>query len=191
MSAGCRLGVGGLAGPVVTWRPDGPIWSAAVGEGGAEPWSSPSWLGLAGVLQCVRLCWLASAGWNSSRGLHSGAGGGEPRLSGVCGGGVCGPLGPVGVPWGVKLPSVAVCLLSSVGGGEGCTASGSLAGVCCCLGRWGRPVSRGPGMRTLVGMCGSPGGRRGGRGIGGDCAGGGVLCRCMCPLAAARLCDQL
>ena len=35
MSSGCRLGVGGLGAPAVTWRPGGPIWSAAVGEGGA------------------------------------------------------------------------------------------------------------------------------------------------------------
>ena len=75
MSSGCRLGVGGWGGPAVTWRPGGPIWSAAVGEGGAGLWSSPSGFGWAGVLQCVRLCGLASAGVNSSRRLHSGAGG--------------------------------------------------------------------------------------------------------------------
>ena len=78
MSSGCRLAAGGSGGPVVTWRPGGPIWSAAAGEGGAGLWPSPSGLGLAGVPQCVRLCGLASAGGNSSRGLHSGAGGG-PR----------------------------------------------------------------------------------------------------------------
>ena len=75
MSSGCSLQVGGWGGPAVTWRPGGPIWSAAVGEGGAGLWSSPSGLGPAGVLQCVGLCGLASAGGNSSRGLHSGAGG--------------------------------------------------------------------------------------------------------------------
>ena len=26
MSSGCRLGAGGWGGPVVTWRPGGPIW---------------------------------------------------------------------------------------------------------------------------------------------------------------------
>ena len=76
MSSGCRLSVGGWQSSAVSWRPGGPIWSAAVGEGGAGLWSSPSGLGWAGVLQCVRLCALASAGWNSLRGLHSGAGGG-------------------------------------------------------------------------------------------------------------------
>ena len=175
MSSGCRLGVGGWEGPAVTWRPDRPIWSAAVGDGGAGLWPSPSGLGWAGVLQCVRLCGLASAGGNSSRGLHSGAGGGGPAFSGVCAGGVCGPPGRVGVPRGVGLPSVGVCGWSSAGGGEGCPAGGSVAGVCCCLGGWGRPVSRGPGLRAMVGVCGSPGGQREGRGMGGDCAVGCVV----------------
>ena len=31
MSSGCRLGAGGWGGPVVTWRPRGPIWLAAAG----------------------------------------------------------------------------------------------------------------------------------------------------------------
>ena len=75
MSSGCRFVAGGWGGPVVTWRPGGPIWSAAAGEGGAGLWTSPFGLGWAGFLQCVRLCGLASAGGNSSRGLHSGAGG--------------------------------------------------------------------------------------------------------------------
>ena len=76
MSSGCRLGAGSSGGPVVTWWHSGPIRSAAAGEGGAGLWPSPSGLGWAGVLQCVRLCGLASAGVNSSRGLHSGARGG-------------------------------------------------------------------------------------------------------------------
>ena len=75
MSSGCGLGAGGWGGPVVTWWPGGPIWSAAAGEGGAGLWPSPSGLGWARVLQCARLCGLASGGGNSSRGLHSGAGG--------------------------------------------------------------------------------------------------------------------
>ena len=76
MSSGCRLGAGGLEGPVVTWRSGGSIWSAAAGEGGAGLWPPPTGLGWAGVLQCVRLCGLASTGGNNSRGLHSGGGGG-------------------------------------------------------------------------------------------------------------------
>ena len=175
MSSGCRLGMGGWGGSAVTWRPGGPIRSAAVGEGGAGLWPSPPGLGWAGVLQCVRLCGLASVGGNSTCGLHSGAEGGGPGFSGVCAGGVCGPLGWGGVPRGVGLPSVGVCGLSSVGSGEGCPAGRSVAGVCCCLGGWGRPVSRGPGVRAMVGVCGSPGGERERRGMGGDCAVGCVV----------------
>ena len=175
MSSGCRLGVGDLGGRAVIWRPDGPIWSAAVVEGGAGLRSSPSGLGWAGVLQCVRLCGLASAEGNSSCGPHLGAGGGWPGLSRVCAVGVCGPLGGVGVPWGVGLPFVGVCGLLSVGGGEGCPAGGSVAGVCCCLAGWGRPVSQGSGVHPMVGVCGSPAGQRGRRGMGGDCAEGDVV----------------
>ena len=170
MSSGCRLGTGSWGSPVMIWRPGGPIWSAAAGEGGAGLWPFPSRLGWAGVLQCVRLGGLASAGGMSSRGLPSGAGGGGPGSSGVCAGGVCGPLGGVGVPRGSGLPSVGVCGLSSVGGGEGCPAAASVAGVCWCSGGWGRPVSRGPGVRAMVGVYGSPGEQREGRGMGGDCA---------------------
>ena len=87
MSFGCRLGAGGWGGPVVTWQPGKPIWSAAAGEGGAGLWPSPSGLGWARVLQCARSCGLVSAGGNSSRGLNSGAGGGWAWvLWGVCGG---------------------------------------------------------------------------------------------------------
>ena len=170
MSSGCRLGAGGWGGPVVTWWPGGPVWSAAAGEGGAGLWPSPSGLGWARVLQCARSCGLASAGGNSSRGLHSGAGGGGPGSSGVCVGGKGGPLGGVGVPRGAGLPSAGVCGLSSVGGGEGCPAGGCVAGVCWCSGGWGRPVSRGPGVCAMVGVCGSPVEQREGRGMGGDCA---------------------
>ena len=170
MSSGCRLGAGGWGGLVVTWRPGGPIWSAAAGEGGAGLWPSPSGLGWARVLQCVRWCGLASAGGNSSRGLHSGAGGGGPGSSGVCAGGAGGPLGGVGVLRGAGLLLAGVCGLSSVGGGEGCPAGGCVAGVCWCSGGMGRPVSRGPGVRAMVDVCGSPGEQREGRGMGGDCA---------------------
>ena len=74
------------------------------------------------------------------------------------------------MPWGVGLAVVGVCELSDVGGGEGCPAVGSMAGVCCCLGGWARPVSRSPGVRAMVGVCGPPGGKQGGRGVGGGCA---------------------
>ena len=170
MSSGCRLGAGGWGGPVVTWRPGRPNWSAAAGEGGAGLWPSPSGLCWARVLQCARLCGFASAGGNSSRGLHSGAGGGGPGSSGVCAWGVGGPLGGVGVPRGAGLLSAGVCGLSSVGGVEGCPAGGCVADVCWCSGGWGGPLSRDPGLHAMVGVCGSPGEQRDGRGMGGDCA---------------------
>ena len=104
-------------------------------------------------------------------GCIQGPGGGEPGSSGLCAGGLCGPLGGVGVPRGAGLFSARVCGLSSVGGGEGC-----VAGVCWCSGGWGRPVSRGPGVRARVGLCGSPGEQReGGGGLSGDCAVGCVV----------------
>ena len=81
-----------------------------------------------------------------------------------------GPLGGVGVPRGAGLLSAGVCGLSSVGGGEGCPAGGCVAGVCWCSGGWGRPVSRGSGMRAMVGVSGSPVEQREGRDMGGDCA---------------------
>ena len=168
MSSGCRLGVVGWGAPAVTWPPGWPIRSAPAGEGGAMLGSSPPGLGWSGVLQCVGLCGLASAGGNSSPGLHSGARGDRPGFSGPGAGSMCGPLGTVGVLPGAGLPAVGVCGLSCVGGGGGCPAGGSVAGVCCCLNEWGRPVSQGPGLRVL-------GGKRGERGKGGDCAGGGVV----------------
>ena len=179
MSPGCRLGAGGWGGPVVTWRPGAPIWSAAAGEGGAGLRPSLSGLGWARVLQCARSCGLVSAGGNSSRGLHSGAGGGGPGSSGVCVGGVGGPLGGVGVPRGAGLPSAGVCGLSSVGGGEGWPVGGCVAGVCWCSGGWGRPVSRGRGVRAMVGVCGSPVEQREGGGHGRGLP-GGVCCVGVC-----------
>ena len=152
-----------MGGPVVTWRPGGPVWSAAAGEGGTGLRPSPSGLGWARVLQCARLFWLASAEGNSSHGLHSGAGG-------LCAGGVGGPLGGVGVPRGAGLLSAGVCGLSSVGAGEGCPADGCVAGVFWCSGGWGRRVSRGLGLHAMVGVCGSPGEQREGRGMSWDCA---------------------
>ena len=130
MSSGCGLGAGGWRGPAVTLRPGGPIWSAAVGGGGAGLRSPPSGLGWAGLLQCVRACGLVSAGGNSSRGLHSGAEGVGPGVSGVCAGGVCGSPGAMGVPWGVGHLAAGVLGLLGVGGCEGRSAGGSVAGVC-------------------------------------------------------------
>ena len=101
----------------------------------------------------------------------------------VCAGGVGGPLGGVGVPRGAGLLSAGVYGLSSVGGGEGCPAGGFVAGVCWCSGGWGRPVSLGPGVRAMVGVCGSPGEQREGRSMGGDCA---VVCVVSVYVSARR-----
>ena len=130
MSSGRGLGAGGWGGLAVTWPPGGPIRSAAVGEGGGGLRSSPSGLGWAELLQCVRASGFGSAGGNSLRGLHSGAGKVVPGVSGVCAGCVCGSLGGSDVPCGVGLPAAGVCGLPGVGGSEGCSAGGSVAGVC-------------------------------------------------------------
>ena len=196
MSSGLALGAGGWGGPVVTWRPGGPIWSAALGEGGAGLRSPPSGLGWAGLLQCVRACGLVAAGGNSSRGLHSGAGGFGPGVSGRCAGGVCGSLGGVGVPWGVG-PLRQVCV--------GCRVRGAVRGVqreglwraCvvfCAAG--GLPCRGARGCARWLACVGHRvGSEEGGAGAGVAWGGLGlrsrVLCRCMCPLAAARLCGHL
>ena len=129
------------------------------------------WVGVRGGEQ---FAWAAFRGRGGGRGS-----------SGVCVGGVGGPLGGVGVPRGAGLPSAGVCGLSSVGGGEGCPAGGCVAGVCWCSGGWGTPVSRGPGVGAMVGVCGSPVEQREGGGAWAGIVQRAALCRCMCPLAAA------
>ena len=179
MFSGRRLRAGRLGGPTVTCRPGGPIRPVALGGGGAGLRSQPSGLGCAGLLQCVRACELAAAGGKCSRRLHSGAGGVWREFLGVCAGAVCGSLGGVGVPWGVEFLAAGVRGLPVVGGGEGCSAGGSVAGVCGCLGGWGRPVLRGPGLHAMVGVCGPPGREWGGRARGRGCVGGcgaGFVC---------------
>ena len=109
-----------------------------------------AWLGR-GPAMCQAVWVGVRGGEQFARAAIRGRGGGGPGFSGVCAGGVCGPKGGSGVPWGVGRPSVGVCELPSFGGGEGCPAGWTMAGVCCCLGGWGRPVSRSPGARVLVG----------------------------------------
>ena len=130
ISPGCGLGAGGLRYPAATWRPGGPIRSAAVIWSGAGLLSSPSRFGSTGLVQCLRACAAASAGGNSSRGLQSGAGGVGPGDSGVCAGGVCGSLVRSGGLWRVGLFAAVVFGLRGVGGGEGRSAGGSVTGVC-------------------------------------------------------------
>ena len=61
-----------------------------------------------------------------------------------------------------------------------------MAGVRWCSGGWGRPASRGPGVRAMVGVCRSLGEQREGRGMGGDCA--GVCCVGVCVRSPRRGC---
>ena len=190
MSSGWRLGLGGWGGLAVTWRPSGPIWSAAVGEGGSGLWPSPSGLGWAGVLQCVRLCGLASAGGNISRGLHSAAGrvglGFLGCARGACAGhwagwafrGACSPPRWVCAGcrvWGVvrgvrRVGSWQTCAVIWAGEGGPCRVARGCA-------RWWACV----GLRV--------GSERGGAWAG--IARWGVLWRCMCPLAEGRLRGQV
>ena len=170
MFSGCRLGVGGWGGPVVTWRPCGPIWSAAAGER------------ICNVRGCV--------GWRPRGGtVRVGCTQGPeevgPGSSGVCAGGVGGPPDGMGVPRGAG-PLSGVCGLSSVGGGEGCPAGGFVAGVCWCSTGGGGPCRGAPGCArwwACVGLRMSS--ERAGAWAG--IVRWGVLCLCMCPLAAARL----
>ena len=73
MSSGFRLGAGGWGGLVVTWRPGGPIWSAAAGEGGAGLWPSPSGLGWGRGPAMCEVVWVGVRGgeqfaWAAFRG---------------------------------------------------------------------------------------------------------------------------
>ena len=190
MSSGCRLGVGGRGGPAVTWRPGGPIWSAAAGEGGAGLRSSPFGLGCPGVLQCVRLSGLASAGGNSSRGLHSGPGrvglGFLGSASGPCAGHwagwacrgawgsprwVCAGCRVWGVVRGVRRVGLwGACAVVWAGGGGPCRGARECALWWACVGL--RAGSEGGGAWAGIAQW-------------------AMLCRCMCPLAAARLRGQL
>ena len=119
------------------------------------------WVGVRGGEQ---FAWAAFRGRGGWAWVFWGVRGGRVRATGW-----------VGVPRGTGLLSAGVCGLSSAGGGEGCPPGGSVVGVCWCSGGWGRPVSRGPGVRAMVGVCGSPGEQRAGRGMGRDCAVGCVV----------------
>ena len=100
MSSGCRLGAGGWGGPVVTWRP----WRAdLVGSGGGGRRGAVAfsfWARLGPGPAMCEVLWVGVRGgeqfaWAAFRGR-----GGGPGSSGVCVGGVGGPLGGVGVPRG-------------------------------------------------------------------------------------------
>ena len=157
MSSGCGFGPVCWRGLAVTWQTNRPIRSAVVGGGGAGLHSPPSWLGWAGLLQCVRACGSLSRGGEQFMwAAFGGRGGWAKGFVGFCGG-VCGSLGENGVLLGVALLAEGVCGLAGVGGRS---AGGSLAGVCGSAGQWGRPVLRGPGLPAMV-AAGSGLGREG------------------------------
>ena len=147
--------LGGLGRELTARRAD-LVGSGGVGRRGAAVFAFWAWLGRGPVMREV--VWVGVRGGKQFAWAAFGGRGGWPGFPGVCAGCVCGPLGRPGVPWGVGLPAVGLCGLSGVGGGEGCPVGGSVAGVCCCLGGSGRPVSRGPGVPAMVGVCGPPGG---------------------------------
>ena len=188
-SSGCRLGAGGWGGPVVTWRPGGPIWSAAAGEGGAG--CGLLLLGSAGPGSCnVR----GRVGWCPR--------GGTVRVGCIQGPGGVG-LGPLGCVWGAWAGHWV---------GWACRgARGSPRRVCVGCRVWGavKGVRRVDVWRACAGVRAGGGGPcRGARGCArwwacvglrlssereGAWAGivrRGVLCRCMC-LLAVRLRGQL
>ena len=189
MSAGCRYGAGGWGGPVVTWRPGGLISLAAAGEGGAGLWPSPSGLGWAGVLQCVSCVGCRLQGGTVRVGCIQGPGGVGLGLLGCVRGAWAGHW----VGWA-------------------CRGARSSRRVCAGCRVWGvvRGVRRVGVWRACAGVRAGGGGRCcGARGCarwwacvglrlsserGGAWAGilrWGVLCWCMCPLAAAHLRGQL
>ena len=90
ISSGCGFAAGGWRGPAATWRPAGPSWSSVMRGGGVGLRSLPSEFSRAGLLQCGRACTRASAGGNSSRGLHSGVKGLGSGVAGLCVGALLG-----------------------------------------------------------------------------------------------------
>ena len=86
MSSGRGPGVAGWGDLPVTWQPGGPIRSAAAGEGGAGLRSPPFGLGWAGILRCVTVCGLVSAGGEQfAWAAFGGQGGWAWGFGGVCG----------------------------------------------------------------------------------------------------------
>ena len=66
MSSGCRMGVGGWGGPAATWRPGGPIPSAAGGgRRGAVVFSFRAWLGRGPAI--IEAVWVGVRGGGTVR----------------------------------------------------------------------------------------------------------------------------
>ena len=189
MSSGCTLGAGGWGGPVVTWRPGGPIWSAAAGGGRRGAVAFSFWARLGPGPAMCEVVWVGVRG------------GGTVRGGCIQGPGGVG-LGPLGCVWGAWAGHWVRWACRGARGSPrrvcvGCRMLGAVKGV------------RRPGVwRACAGVQAGGGPCRGARGCarwwacvglrlsserGGAWAGivwRGVLCRCMCPLAA-RLRGQL
>ena len=193
MSSGCRLGAGGWRGPVVTWRPGGPAGRCGRQRRGREARGCGLLLlGLAGPGSCNVSGFV---GWRPR--------GGTVRVGCIQGPGGVGP-GPLGclpgawaghwVRWacrrargssrrlcagcrvwglvrGVRRVGVwRACAGVRAGGGGPCRGAWGCARWWACVGLW-VSSERGGAWAGIVRW--------------------GVLCRCMCPLAAARLRGQL
>ena len=166
-------------------RMEGMSLGWSLGEGGAGLWPSPSGLGWAGVLRCVRL-----VGETVRVGCIQGPGGVGLGLLGCAWGACAGHW----VGWacrGARGSSPRVC--------AGCRVCGPVRGVrraglwraCVGVRAGGRSPCRGAQGCERWSACV---GLRVSSVRGGAWAGimrGGVLCRCMCPLAAARFRGQL
>ena len=172
MSSGCRLGAGGWGGLVMTWRPGGPIWSA-----GGSAKCEVGWVGVRGGEQFP---WAAFRGrgewawvfWGVCRGAWAGHWEGWAcRRARGSSRQVCVGCQVWGVVRGVRRVGVwPACAGVRAGGG------GPRRGAWGCA-RWWACV----GLRVSS--------ERGGAWAG--IVRWGVLCRCMCLLAAARLRGQL
>ena len=123
MSFGCRFGVGGSGGPAVTWRPGSdlvarradPIGSSRGGRRGVMVFAFWAWHGRGPAMREV--VWVGVRGGKKFAWAAFGGRGGGAWVFGVVCGGLCGPLGGVGVSWGVGLDAVGVCGSADVGGG--------------------------------------------------------------------------
>ena len=152
--------------------------------------SPPTGLGWAGLLQFSRLHASVSTGGNSWCGLHLWAGGDGPRLTGLRTVGVCGPLGGLGVPWGVGLFVAGVYGLPGVKGGESCIVGASVAGVCGFRVAAADLCRRARGSGRLLACLGHwvESGKGGAGGVG---RGSRVVCPCSCSLAVLCMCGLM
>ena len=143
------------------------VGSGGGGRRGVAVFAFWAWLGRGPAMREV--VWVGFRGGKQFVWAAFGGPGGGRGFAGLCAGAVCGPLGGVGVAWGVGLHAVAVCGTPGVGDGEGCSVGGSVVGVCGCL------ACRRAMGRARWWVCVRRVGSGGGRGRGGYFAGGCVV----------------